>query len=384
MKRYLITLQAEQNLLITQEATTGNYRASGEAIPGRTWRGAYAIALKHSRAETFSRIFPDEGTGPAIRFGPLFPGGFGQDVHPLPLTAFSCKYHPGYKQARSSAHGVFDTLIRQYTFEVASRKDYPPPSSIDELRCPTCGAPGEPFSGFKAKPERTSTTHVAINRARHAAEDNLLYTREGMGAGQYFTGWVDVPDDFKKGDVETLFPCDMIMYVGANRSRGMGRARVVNITPHDIDHDLAGRVRQFNRKLLDALDFYARQTSAQYNEIAWAKQGCFFTVDLRSEAILHWNGLPVDEPPELSKFGVEVVKAWLEPISVGGWHAAACLPRHTRLAVEGIYLCRFTNEINLDHLRKLSAEGIGILREQGFGQLMICDPVHHEDEYIRW
>lgn len=377
--RFLITLQSEQLILVSPEPTTSNYRTSGSVIPGRTWRGAYAEALRREQGDLFARLFPDQVTGQEIRFGPLFPASFESDVHPLPPTAFSCKYQPGFPQRGSSAHGVYDTLIRQFAFAIASQEGRTAPAIIDELRCPACGAAGEPYTGFWDQPSLSATTHVAINRVRHVAEDGFLYMREGLEAGQYYTGWVELPGATSVKEALELFPSGMSVYVGANRSRGMGRMRIVGLVAHDVDTNLEERIARFNRKLLDELTFYADQSDEVYDEIDQARQNRFFTIDLRSEAILYRDGLPTDEISELARLPASCVRAWLEQVVVGGWHAAAGLPRRTQAGVVGTYLCRFEGEPNLAELRGLSTEGIGELREQGYGQLMICNPVHYDD-----
>lgn len=155
--------------------------------------------------------------------------------------------------------------------------------------------------------------------------------------------------------------------------------RIVGLVAHDVDTNLEERIARFNRKLLDELTFYADQSDEVYDEIDQARQNRFFTIDLRTEAILYRDGLPTDEISELARLPASCVRAWLEQVVVGGWHAAAGLPRRTQAGVVGTYLCRFEGEPNLAELRGLSTEGIGELREQGYGQLMICNPVHYDD-----
>lgn len=385
MKRYLITLTARQDILIGQQQGIGNYQTGSWVIPGRAWRGAYANSLMRTAQDTFEELFVRREPSAQIRFGPLFPSGFDQATQPLPPTARSCKYSPGYRGKRLTGHGVFDSLIREYALSTSLDSGLHR-AFIDELLCPICGANTESYTLPLDPPAYHQTVHVAINRIRQVAEEGLLYSREGMGREKAFVGWVDIPADLVDGDgAEKWFPQGYEIRIGANRSCGMGQAVINLIHEYDPDSNLEHRLTRFNLALKEALTFYGWQADAVLpakEEIEKDPQ-CYFTIDLRSEAVLQHDGLPTSAPLLIDKDTgtpwAEVVDSWIGWHVIKGWHQAAGLPMPARPAVAGCYLCHFIEKSDLGQLRALSMHGIGLMQEQGFGQLMVCDPFHYEN-----
>lgn len=370
--RYVIELKAVEPLLLGQEQTVGNYRASGEVISGRTLRGAVAAVIRRDDSDLFHTLF-DGAAQEQVRFGPFFPAESMEDAAPLPPTTFSCKYYPG-----RDGHGVFDALIRQYAYEVVTAAKQPAlPDFIDEPTCPICGETTEPYQRFEAEPKHISTTHVAINRTRRVAEDAQLYMREGVGLGSTYIGQVYVPEALDNAFQKALSLVQQSLRVGANRSRGMGLVHVTGIEdfqPEDEQAALDTRIRRFNRSLSELLQYYSTVTGLLYEESIAAQEDRYFTIDLRSEAILLEHGIPTSIPslpiPALLK------RRWIEWQPVGGWHAAAGLPRRTQPAVSGTYLYCWEDTPRTEQLLQLEVDGIGEMREQGFGQLSICNPIH--------
>lgn len=367
--RYVVRFENDSPLLVGTAQALGNYRRSGEIVPGRTWRGALARVIQGEDPTLFEALFgvlPEDQAS----FGPLVLGT-DELSRPNPPTLFACKYE-------GEDHGTFDTLIRQFAFETSAHPANGTliPSQIDELRCPQCDAPAEPYQAISTAPQRVSTTHVGINRARRTAEPGILYVREGIHAqlGQYYYGWIDVPDALIE-PFNTAFIDDRILRVGANRSRGMGLLRLKLFEPLSIE-PLEARVKKFNLHLAGTLNRYRKQTGVDYESCAHAAQYRYFTIDLRSEAILRQDGLPARDP-DLQGIGAVIERRWLEWRTLGGWHTAANLPRRSQLGVMGTYLCRFESDPDFETLALLEQEGIGVMREQGFGQITICDPIHN-------
>lgn len=370
-KRYVVWLEPIEPLLLGVEQTVGNYRVSGEVISGRTLRGAVAAVLRRHAPELFDTLFVEPEAGQQVRFGPFFPAASADNIGPPPATAVSCKYYPGVNE-----HGVFDTLIHQYAFEVVTRADrHVLPRSVYTPRCPVCGEAAEPYQKFEVEPERISTTHVAINRARRVAEDAQLYTREGVGSGTYYAGYIYLPEERVSAFNEALAWVEAGLRVGANRSRGMGLIRVAGVEEAPGEQSaLAQRVQHFNRRLHEVLQSYSNETGQEYEESYAAAANRYFTLDLQSSAVLLDDGLPVAVPT--LDMPASVQRQWTEWSSVGGWHSAARLPRRTQPAIRGTYLYCWDDEPNYEKLLELEYDGVGDMREQGFGQLSICNPVH--------
>jgi CRISPR-associated Csx10 family RAMP protein len=382
MKRFAVLLRTEQDLLLGHRQTAGNYRASQESISGRTWRGAFAHALQATDLDRFRLLFDEREPDRQIRFGPLFPA-IDEHAAPLPPTALTCKYHPGFTGSTKEAHGIFDTLVRQFAFKVVHEPGRAMPTWLDELRCPECDAPGEPYQGYRAEVSRRNTTHTAINRSRRVVEETQLYTREGVRTADYFAGWIDIPDDLlehdmTEGDLKSLFRESGLLRIGANRSRGMGLSYVEDFRPYQPPDNINIRVARLNDVIRAVFNDYRDDTGEDYSQIADADANRYFTIDLREGAVIRERGLPTDWP-NLSMLDAHIVAQWTEWTTIGGWHAAARLPRHTQPAVRGVYLARFNGVPNYSALEEFERDGIGEMREQGFGQITICDPIHDGD-----
>jgi len=380
MIRYELRLKAQEPLMLGQAQALGNYRASEEIIPGRALRGALAAVLQQNNPPLFEALFNDS-LAESAHFGPLFPALNSEGAGPRLSTLLTCKYHggePNSSDIGEKKHGVFDGLVRQFALGVACDND-PLPAALDELRCKVCDAPTEHADVFPARPRRVSTTHVAINRRRRIAEDGRLYVREGTALndeGKYYIGWIDVPAAQTSALSEALVAGTRLR-IGGNRSRGMGLVTInsYNELKPASGHAVADRIRLLNQKIQAALRFYSAQTKIQYPELNAAMENRYFTIDLRGDAVLLQDGLSATDP-DLSALSGVVVRRWIDWRVVGGWHAAARLPRQTQLAVSGVYLCRFDAKPDMNALAKLENDGIGILREQGFGQISICHPIH--------
>lgn len=365
--RYAITLRTDSPLLISRTQSAGNYRQTEDIIPGRSLRGAVADILYRRNFKLFEQLFvlPE---AQQIYFGPLLPVYNVEESSPPP-TRFSCKHKP--------EHGMFDTLARQYALEVALAHDIP--DWLDQLRCPICGDTAEMNSELVTSKALTtiSTTHTAINRLRRTAEDTLLYTEEGTlldSSLMVYAGWLDIPEPFIE-PLSTFFFEERELRIGGSRSRGMGRVTIEGFDAFQLSEPLENRVGRFNQALQDVLLLYKDQTDIQYPELTSTEQQLFFTLNLRDEAIFLNEALPTTSP--ILPDGIRIVSRWIGWHSVGGWHMAARLPRRTQLSLSGVYLCRFEDLVDYEVLTWLESEGVGQLREQGFGQVIICDPIHY-------
>ncbi len=371
-QRYVVTLRTDSPLIVGTTQSAGNYRQTESNVSGKTWRGAIADTLRRSGEDHDKGLFNTLFLQPEmdqIHFGTLVPVQNVEDTLPPP-TRFSCKRKP-------VEHGFFDTLVRQYALEVALTGQIP--DWLDQMRCPVCGEVAEMNTELLSGDEiaTLATTHTAINRLRRVAEDTLLYTEEGTllkSAATVYAGWLDIPEQLVES-LRGFLVEGRALRIGGSRSRGMGRVTIEGFEPLRFSEVLEDRVVRFNQAIRDVLHFYKDQTNSDYPELFAAEQNRFFTLNLRDEAIFLKNGLPSPDP-ELPD-GITVVSRWITWRNVGGWHMAARLPRRTNMSVNGVYLCRFEDDIDFEKLCALERDGVGHLREQGYGQVYVCDPVHY-------
>lgn len=397
-QRYTINLRPDTPLLVSGTHTVGNYRSSATVVPGRTVRGAVAALLERQDKEAYTQIF-GIGLDEQPHFGALIPAGTeAPDATVNPPTMFRCK---------SNNEHIYDTLIRQYVGEVVL--DLLPEAvvEVDDLDCPECGESGDAWTVYDSLPganlgisrasnfaknipvdvTRRSTTHVAINRQRHTAQPSQLYSREGFeveNTSVCLSGWLDLSAEHASLLQQAL--SGKTIRIGANRSRGMGKCEVLSVDKLALTFSLEERVRAFNESVAMNLQEFARKENIPRNEdllpLQCAKNGLYFTLDLRSPALLFGHdGLPARDPEtDLARIGASVERRWLRWDHIGGFHRAAGLPRRSQIGVWGTYLCRFDNDRPLDEnltaLTHLETNGIGFMREQGFGQLFICHRAH--------
>jgi CRISPR-associated protein Csx10 len=285
---------------------------------------------------------------------------------------------------------------------------------------------------------RRRLSRTAISRRRGAAQEKQLFTlnvlseqmdtdfldEDGVSIKEITTlrGRIWVSDDNVEAMQSAL---QQVERIGAVRSRGMGRIARIEATPVIAVKDksamalfleqivtgkfalperlqeqdstgeplclesLAERVIAFNVRFQAEQSFYAK-LGAPISDDCW-----YFTVNLLSDTILTDDGLPTLRlTPEMSGLvGNGLPKVELERPFVGrayrsGWSGAHGLPRQMYLAVPmgGVYLYRVetagqeeTGRL-LEKLEKLEQDGLGLDRERGCGQVMVCLPFHLEVE----
>jgi len=395
-KRLEIEISLHSPLMIGTDGESTLYNQTRDYIPGAALRGALAGTLLSAEARgDFEALFSDQAAGPI--FDNLYPSLSGSQTYPLPLSARTCKYHPGFKSREGERHGVGDILIRQAVFEALldARVSLP---CLYEPRCPECHSEVQPLAGYyevvagqygrtTAPVRRISRT--AIERRRHVAADRLLYTLEIIEPGTQgqppllFRGAV-ICSETQQTILEHWLP--RVTRVGGGRSRGLGNieVRILN-EPEDSLPDLGERLERFDAAVRTEWHFYQRVAGVE----PLAEDVHFFSIDLLAPAFLTCRGLPVTRP-DLADLGLPVksVQLWRaisQQSVVGGWHMGGRLPRRTGLATAmgSVFIYR-TEGLSLDDLetglRKLENEGLGEERARGFGRVLISSPIHYQPE----
>ena len=363
----------------------GEYLYTQQHIPGTALRGALAESLiKKSgmdpNGDTFRHLFE----GPqALRFEPAYLATHTDRGYPFPLTARRCKAIRHHKCA-------FDTLVSQVVFEeqmAALKENGIPLPFIERPLCPHCWGKVEPATdcyvwddvdgqpGAPPKTELVRHTHTAINRARGVAEDGMLYTIETLEPGTRLHGclWME------EGQADQVrIALGNVTRVGRGIHRGRGQVR---ITPRGkVDDDNTGaRIKALTELFQTERAFYAKLTGRELPPDG----GYYFTLDLLSPAIFG-DGVAATlqpDPLDLGE-GVEPVRRFVAPETVGGWWKAAGLPHPTAMAAAtgSVFLYRAPPETDLSRLsgrlNDLRATGLGCLRERGYGAVMCCAPFH--------
>lgn len=441
--------------LLAGEPRRGNVYQSYAYLPGSVLRGAVAAALMadwtpQERRQAhpdecpdpancrFCHVFyPRHGTGQLARpprfydCFPTIPAG-STLVQPLPMTAQTCKRHPGFRREDDpdEPHGVVDTLIRQAAAIDAQKTDTLIPYVYQPL-CPTCGETlekvdegyygrsGELF--YTARTQNRRFSRTAINRRRHTAQEGQLFTLAVMGEQMvsnipkphparlqtHLQGQIEIGD----AD-ETLLrqALDEVSWLGSSSSRGLGQLdgaiQVVTGTPlapsaigltqfqaqvaagrfqpdEKGDSDLGNRLVAFNQAVQGERDFYLALGIPLVLPGGW-----YFTVDLLSDSFVRDGGLPAVTLTAgmLGLTGAQEVFAAATPIDRGGWNNAWGLPRPRQpgIGAGSVFLFRVDNPDPQttaglwQRLTELEQAGIGTEKERGSGRVQICAPFHLE------
>ena len=371
---------------------TGGRKPSGQAVEavqyirGGLIRGAVAKALladlENSEPDAdFDQLFLDDDAG---IFRNCIPG-----TKVLPATATGCKDFPGFRKANDNEkHGVFDTLLERIVSEKANWMYQP--------NCPTCSGRVDSKGGFyegvaeSYKEEHLNTrllTRVAINRQRKVAEDELLYHLTALnpitveGKEETLQSSARIPSDLVDKVAQTLQ--QKVKRLGGGGSRGLGKV-CIKVKKDNPADSLKQRINNFNEVLQKVWQSYANLPNTEIG----AFEGTYFGVNLQSDAILtaadEWQLSMVLTAPMLQKMTgckaeLTFVRSFASYNYVGGWNAAWGLPKETALVTQmGSVFVFHTSDIGawLSELQTLENIGIGNRREEGFGQILICDPFH--------
>jgi len=397
-------------------------RARGERqdalayVPGSSLRGALAASYLQIGAagdEAFRQL------ADACHFGNLYPAGSGGlQSRPVPLTAVTCGRMPGFRAG--GGHGVTDTLLPR---EAAALSGEPPapvepsaegaapsagPDSAERrqsvargweslVHCARCDTerqrPGTSrlvsADGFAQwLPDGPNATPVsfdavyggAISAAPRAVGAGSYFQR-CLAEGQRFTSSVICADEEAAALVsERLAPPGAILSLGSGRSRGLGTVNVEEWRLEVASDSLT--VRQ--EGLTEALASWRRQLELP------APQHRYFSVTLLSPAILRdpfgrfrvWlDGQGAASVWGLPAGSMEIRQQLVRTGPVEGWNAGLGLPKADALALQAgsCWLVRTSapdGELPLAALEELEAQGLGERRQEGFGAVRVCDPIH--------
>jgi CRISPR-associated protein Csx10 len=378
-------------------------------INGTLLRGAFAQAYLQQTGRTnatfhrlfldatFHRLFLDEE---ACRFGPLAPAD-----RVFPLTALSCKRQPGFLE--DGKHGVVDRLA-----SLLGRRFGQSPPPLE--RCGKCGEALKAHSGFwSLTPEgrptepkrlwrRTVAVHVGIDRHTHTAAESVLFNLPVLepqvsptGQAPVLHGWIEADEDTREILQRLLQQEEHILRIGHARTRGYGR---VHVTIGEEMPAPAVDFEAFSRQILERVAPPLRERGGYF----------LFTLSLPTGAILvdqllrytldpagmvPWlPPLPSPDPAvgvfdtpsrEFAGGRLWCVTAVAQHERLRGWNAAHGLPRQDEWMVSrgSVYAYLYEGdpggqEALQAKLRELQASGLGARRNEGFGQVVICDDFH--------
>lgn len=385
MTPYLFSTRLLAPLLVQKTRRT-HAPETLEYLPGSTLRGAlagmYLRGVGAADDPDFRLLF-----GPG---GPAFPDLLpttGPDVlsESLPLTTISCKRFPGFlpKNGQGGGHGVRDSLV----VLAANRMQRAEGENVDPKfwRCPRCGNDAKPFGGVwnnhphhpeTVRPTMVLHRHTGIDRTTGTVADGVFYAPQVLreagkpGHPQYLTGRVFLNPE--QHAALTGLIRERTVFAGGDRARGLG--------------ELSLELSELPPCEVDAAAWSAAWSERYLKVVGEAPPaGTYFSIRLASPAVLVDRFLRPAANLDLHLPGVELVGRNVQRTVIRGWQAAWGLPKADDPALErgSVFLYRSNGEdvAGLNRaLTRLNIAGVGLRRQEGLGDVRVCEPVHVQEE----
>ena len=404
MKHIPVSAQLLAPLVIRRDRQSER-SGSVRSVAGTLVRGALASIYLQQRGhtdDTFRHLFLDEAT---CRFGPLDPG-----PRVFPLTAVSCK-----------REGLRHALADQLWFRVAQHHMAGLVSEDADAawrRCEKCEADLKAHEGFwggdharlcELKNDRHQVAaHVGIDRHTGTAAESVFYTLEAMapsGNESDLHGWIRADDEARAALDQLLQEEDSRISIGHARTRGYGDVRLQLGDPAAAE-DMQLAVDRWNRWSQDLIGFLG---SPPLCVRVLAPGDFYFALSFPTGAVIVDRFLrhtldPADmiawlPPIPAAAFAFPMHRRQVRQLESGGavrwvaavtrherlrgWNAAHGLPRQDEWAVArgAVYVYRFEgppgerDALN-ERLASLSEDGVGLRRNEGFGEVVVSDEFH--------
>jgi len=361
-------------LTLTLRRNTGNDVETLSYIPGATLRGALAARCLESHppgSAEFRTLFLNS----KVRFG--FMRLDGADA--WPSSTRLCKEqgldHPIVDRLLPAAAGIpLPEMCAAQDGENRCDAKIEPASGFVRWEIPRGGRDGV---YLQKKLSSRRIAHAAVHPALLRTRTAQLFSVAGLEAGQTLKGRIVLSDDSAASALDELIPrTGARLRMGRAKTRGGGAVEVVA--------DQASGVPKSNRDDV-VRRFRATQQSAV--RLGGRLQGkTVLTVTLQSPAIV-WDRFLMSrdwiEPEHIGlSSGWSLVSWFSSSTSIGGWHAAAGMPRTEVIAVStGSCFAYATDdtvdvEALADWALRIETDGIGGRREEGFGEVVVCHSLH--------
>lgn len=367
--RVRLIIRLDEPLLISRRASAGNWFDTRTIIPGTTIRGAIAslaaancdFADKNTYHD-FVKLFLRGG----VTFPVLYPAYLLQsNVYPtVPpfLGLATCNIVPF---GDSNGHGIY----KAWKFKKCDRCDNEKLENIEGFLVM------KKNSTFSHKPDQSPEMHVSIDPGSQRALRGNLYGYNVLNAGQYFLGELSCAD-------KTAWRClqemtgieekkELILRLGKARQRGYGKVTAWFEPQKDIAHVFVQTpLRNRVRNLEEAITLTLLTDTIITN--CWGQQADGFSEEWL-EPILNLGPIKIDYAHTSMRV-------------VDGFNATLGLPRWRDTAMAAGAMTRITlidpPKDCWDIMERLEMNGIGVRRNEGFGQIAFNHPAYDVCENI--
>ncbi|HDQ73754.1 MAG TPA: hypothetical protein ENN19_16895 [Chloroflexi bacterium] len=351
-------------------------------IPGTALRGALAEAYLAQHGEP-DRVFEALFLSEQVRYGDLWPTIEDGPTTLIPATAQACKRH-GLQHKNSFRDSLLDAL-----------SSHP---ADDRCPHPRCGEPLDKAGGgylwdiqtvARLQPRSRLRVSTAIERSTGAIAREMLFTQHTLTGNLkdnskkdlFFQGTLRLTDPTLRDELALLLNAGKLLFLGSGRSRGLGEVEIDSWQETTTDDSLSERWRRFNE--------VAQRAGGDPDKR-------YFSLTLLSRLALRDELLrPVLSQISPRHFGLSNGVEWacypdssrpvrfVDRVMVAGWNAAMGLPKTDTVALARgsvlLFWCAPSQEeAVLARLKEIEAEGVGERRNEGFGQIAVCYPIHNE------
>jgi CRISPR-associated protein Csx10 len=402
--RVRVIAYAGEPLLIAQRASAGNQFETQMTVTGKTLRGALAAQAASTfdlSDEATYRAFADLFLRGSVRFPTLLPmqlevdDGDGGKMKlypaiPVPGDGFACKVH--------SSHPI------QWATRPEEGKDAPDRTCLAPVTGKEKGC-GKPVKAVRGKflplragekpftPQQRDEMHIRIDHETGRVAHGQVFEYIPLEAGQYFAGEMICTDANAwqvlqafvgleaQGEGSKVVP----IRLGKGRQRGYGQVmlwlkEIQGTPPLWIGRPLEGADGKPGRLANGERGFTLTLLTDAIVVDTWGRFATGFDPAWLAEVLS-------DEAKKIAAEDVEIVgqRAYAATRLVDGFNSVQRLPRWrdvalaagstVRLRVNGL-----TDEEMLSRLKAIEENGIGLRRNEGYGQVAIDHPVYGDFE----
>jgi CRISPR-associated protein Csx10 len=376
--RLQILARIEEPVLIAERAEAGNQFETISHISGSTLRGALAqiaAAQFDLRDETVYRDFQNIFLRGEVNFPALLPafgwsGEYIVPTIPAPLNLMTCKTYPALSNARTK-HPL-----------VPVWDDAQPHT----CQAPKCDAPLAPLKDFVMvrdfsadkvttyKPAVRTEMHIEVEPQRGRVRAGALFGYAALDAGQYLMGELTCASESAWLRLQTLtgigegtaFP----IRLGKATRRGYGRVTLM----------LKRLTSEPNQFVLAEQPIEQRIANTPPNVVMLTLLTDAIIYDEWGRASQSFQKAWLARELNLDAPSVELGAHFAATRNVDGFNDQVGLPRWRDLALQAgsSVALQFRALPDWEQLRRAESAGIGLRRNEGFGQIVFNHPVYAE------
>ncbi len=361
--------ELKEPVIITSGSQIGNILQTREHIPGTTILGACAglyLRDKEAMGEDgkYSDEFYDLFLSEKTVFSPAYPLVLQKyKTFPMPLSVFGCK-HYGKNSPNEKQHGFSDYLCREVP---------------DRCLVPGCGSPLEHKRGYAYEHRDIGYCNVDVekriishNKVSDEPDDKRLFSFETLAEGQRFYGEIAFSNEERRDTVFNLLAENRHLKFGKARNRGYGL--VAFSSPHkksvSLRKELGGDI-QISKKGIFLIYFFS--------DAILSDRTLNYCSCLNEEQLAFWMELESAQGLKVYCEPRNGYKSFWKNELFSGFNQkrGMPLPSETAISRGSVFTVSYSGDEDITaKLQTLEDAGLGLRRNEGFGQVVIGLRIH--------